>query len=205
LIETKLDQLVTTTPIDDATIALGLSGLIAHQNESIVARCPSTSLWSAKDGFQLSGERELDWDFIIDGENQNARLRFDELGISVLSKDNQWVSPALGGHVFQDGDKTYVLNKGRQSIFQRYTYELEEEGNKVGSNGEITVPMHGKIISITVTNGDQVEEGDILFSVEAMKMEHAVLAPIDGVIEAVAIESGAQVEAGFVALRVSSE
>ena len=202
LIETKLDQLIITTPIDDATIALGITGLIQHQNEAIFARGASVSPWTTKDGFQLSGERELDWDFVMDGVSLKARLRFDKNGISILSKEDNWVSPAQSGHVYHDGAKVYVLNNGRQSIFEPFIHELVEEGTSAGENGEITVPMHGKIISITVKNGDEVEEGDILFSVEAMKMEHAVLAPVDGVVEELAIESGTQVEAGFVALRV---
>ena len=209
LIETKLDQLIITAPIDDATIALGISGLIARQNEAISARnfirrganSNSASPWVRQDGFQLSGERELDWDFVLNGEPQKARLRFDVTGIAVLSDDKNWIVPAQGGHVYHDGEKTYVLNSGRQSIFEPFIHELREEGFSAAANGEIFVPMHGKIISVTVANGDEVEEGDILFSVEAMKMEHSVLAPVDGVIEGLAIKSGAQVEAGFVALR----
>ena len=64
--------------------------------------------------------------------------------------------------------------------------------------------MHGKIIAVTVAENDVVEQGDILFSVEAMKMEHAVLAPHPGIVKNLAIAVGEQVEDGFPALQLES-
>ncbi|MEL7230312.1 MAG: biotin/lipoyl-containing protein, partial [Pseudomonadota bacterium] len=78
------------------------------------------------------------------------------------------------------------------------------EDEKSGGDGTIRVPMHGKVIAVTVADGDMVEEGDILFSVEAMKMEHAVIAPFDGQITGLAIAAGDQATDGQVALIVQS-
>lgn len=48
----------------------------------------------------------------------------------------------------------------------------------------LLAPMPGRIIEITAAAGQQVEEGDTLLILEAMKMEHAVAAPCAGVLEA---------------------
>jgi len=45
---------------------------------------------------------------------------------------------------------------------------------------EVTVPMVGKIISIQVKVGDQVSENDQIATLEAMKMEMPVVAPVGG-------------------------
>ena len=61
---------------------------------------------------------------------------------------------------------------------------------------DLTTPMPGKIIKLYVKNGDQVEKGAKLFSMEAMKMEHTITAPFHGEIKNVFFGEGQQVEAG---------
>jgi 3-methylcrotonyl-CoA carboxylase alpha subunit len=56
--------------------------------------------------------------------------------------------------------------------------------------------MHGKLVAVLVRPGDRVTKGQRLAVVEAMKMEHALLAPADGEITEVAAEPGAQVAEG---------
>jgi len=59
----------------------------------------------------------------------------------------------------------------------------------------VTVPMVGKIISITVKVGDHVEEDDQVAVLEAMKMEMPIVAPVRGVIKEIYISVGQEVEA----------
>ena len=46
----------------------------------------------------------------------------------------------------------------------------------------VEVPIPGKIISVDVKAGDEVKEGDVLCTLESMKMENPILAPVDGTI-----------------------
>jgi acetyl-CoA carboxylase biotin carboxyl carrier protein len=62
-------------------------------------------------------------------------------------------------------------------------------------NIEITAPMAGKIIEVKINVGDQVEEDDELFILEAMKMEMPIVAPETGRIKEVKVEAGQAVEA----------
>ena len=56
--------------------------------------------------------------------------------------------------------------------------------------------MPGLVLKVLFAPGDQVERGAPLVILEAMKMEHAVVAPRDGVIESVNCREGEMVQAG---------
>ncbi len=57
-------------------------------------------------------------------------------------------------------------------------------------------PITGKIISVNVSQGSVVKEGDILCLLESMKMENPILAPVEGTIVEINLSSGQVVEAG---------
>jgi acetyl-CoA carboxylase biotin carboxyl carrier protein len=59
----------------------------------------------------------------------------------------------------------------------------------------VTVPMVGKIVSVSVKVGDRVEENDQVAVLEAMKMEMPVVAPVSGMVKEVCISAGQEVEA----------
>jgi biotin carboxyl carrier protein len=61
------------------------------------------------------------------------------------------------------------------------------------------------VYSLAITPGDQVEAGERLAVVEAMKMEHALVAPHAGVVRDLAVNVGDQVEMGERIMRVEAE
>lgn len=63
-------------------------------------------------------------------------------------------------------------------------------GEKVAS------PMPGTILSVNVSNGQAVKKGDVLFILEAMKMENEIMAPCDGTVASVSVTKGAAVDTG---------
>jgi acetyl-CoA carboxylase biotin carboxyl carrier protein len=60
---------------------------------------------------------------------------------------------------------------------------------------QVTVPMVGKIVSVTVKVGDKVAEDDQVAILEAMKMEMPIVAPITGTVKEICVTSGQEVEA----------
>ena len=54
-----------------------------------------------------------------------------------------------------------------------------EEG---AADPQVRSPMPGTVVSVSVSDGDHVDEGQVLLSVEAMKMEHQLVAPQDGTV-----------------------
>jgi acetyl-CoA carboxylase biotin carboxyl carrier protein len=60
---------------------------------------------------------------------------------------------------------------------------------------EVTVPMVGKIVNVIVNVGDKVAEDDQIATLEAMKMEMPIVAPVGGVIKEIMVSAGQDVEA----------
>jgi 3-methylcrotonyl-CoA carboxylase alpha subunit/geranyl-CoA carboxylase alpha subunit len=56
--------------------------------------------------------------------------------------------------------------------------------------------MHGRIIQISTTDQNSVTAGQLLVVMEAMKMEHHLLAPCDARIEQILVRAGDQVASG---------
>ena len=61
---------------------------------------------------------------------------------------------------------------------------------------KVSAPMPGTILDVRVSNGAAVKKGDILFILEAMKMENEIMAPCDGTAASVSVTKGATVESG---------
>ncbi len=59
----------------------------------------------------------------------------------------------------------------------------------------VTVPMVGKIVSVSVKVGDRVKEDDQIAVLEAMKMEMPVVSPVSGTVKEVHVSGGQEVEA----------
>jgi biotin carboxyl carrier protein len=63
---------------------------------------------------------------------------------------------------------------------------------------ELVAPMPGAVIAVHRSAGDRVEAGAAIVTLEAMKMEHAVLAPVDGTLTEIGVRAGDQVTRGQV-------
>ncbi|MEA3442512.1 MAG: biotin/lipoyl-containing protein, partial [Chloroflexota bacterium] len=60
----------------------------------------------------------------------------------------------------------------------------------------IEAPIPGKVLSVDVTAGNTVEEGAIVCTIEAMKMENPILSPVKGSVTEVTVSAGAAVKSG---------
>jgi propionyl-CoA carboxylase alpha chain len=70
--------------------------------------------------------------------------------------------------------------------------------------GSLVAPMPGNVIRLAAAVGDTVTAGQPLIWLEAMKMEHTIIAPADGVLTQLNVNTGQQVEVGAVLARVEA-
>ncbi len=93
-----------------------------------------------------------------------------------------------------DGDSLYLSESGRD-----YRFDWGRSGaasQEDGGGGRVVAPMHGKVLEITVEPGDRVNRGDRLLVIEAMKMQHDIVAPAAGAVADILQQVGVQVAAG---------
>ncbi len=63
------------------------------------------------------------------------------------------------------------------------------------SEGEIGAPMPGVVASIAASEGQKVKAGDLVLTIEAMKMETGLHAEVDGIVDRVFVKAGEQIDA----------
>lgn len=90
---------------------------------------------------------------------------------------------------------------GRAVLLERMGMTLVEDAGQ----DRVEAPMPGKVLSINVSVGDEVAEGDALLVLEAMKMENVIRAPRAGVLADIAPTAGQAVEKGALLVAYESE
>lgn len=63
-----------------------------------------------------------------------------------------------------------------------------------GSGTPIKAPMPGAILKVNASQGQKVNEGDVLFILEAMKMENEIVASVSGTVSQVLVTKGQTVD-----------
>ncbi|WP_109356001.1 acetyl-CoA carboxylase biotin carboxylase subunit [Sphingorhabdus sp. EL138] len=75
----------------------------------------------------------------------------------------------------------------------------------MAGGGTVVAPMHGLLLEILVEQGAAVAKGDKLAVLEAMKMQHEILAEIDGTVETVAATAGNQIAADDLIMEITAD
>ena len=105
------------------------------------------------------------------------------------------------GNSREDGDVKvfFELNGQPRSIMvpDRSVQNLVTKRKKkeAGNKKQIGAPMPGSVATVAVSKGDEVNPGDLILTIEAMKMETAIHADIAGIVEAVYVTPGDQIDA----------
>ncbi|MFB7885494.1 acetyl/propionyl/methylcrotonyl-CoA carboxylase subunit alpha [Microbacterium sp. NPDC056057] len=102
--------------------------------------------------------------------------------------------------VHADGATHRLRPLGRRAAMERRLAARERAA--AASDPELRAPMPGAVVAVHVADGATVATGDRIVTIEAMKMEHPVLAPHDGVVR-VDVAVGAQVRRDQVLAHVS--
>ena len=179
-------------------------------------RPPSPSMLSAAREHLLARRRD---DALERRAGQVWKRRSDESAVEcVFETDAEEVFVAAPGtapgrtSVASDSDgAVWVSEDGRTMRLrpldrrQRLLRRLTAQDERVTASGpDARAPMPGSVVAVHVADGDQVTAGTSLVSIEAMKMEHPVVAPHDGTVRLLVAE-GDQVRRDQVVARVTME
>jgi acetyl/propionyl-CoA carboxylase alpha subunit len=116
-----------------------------------------------------------------------------------VSHEGFWFDVRSGGRATR-----CAVVRGRRGLWvscEGRSFFLEEERAETAAKGapsadELRAPMTGRVVQVAAVAGASVSEGDLLVSIEAMKMEFRLVAPENGVIADVRCEAGSRVELG---------
>ncbi|HMT43971.1 MAG TPA: acetyl/propionyl/methylcrotonyl-CoA carboxylase subunit alpha [Chakrabartia sp.] len=139
-------------------------------------------------------------------------------GFRLNAASNHAVRVREGGRLFsgQVTDKEYphvrhwtrgegVLAVSNGASFWFTRDEPRGSGLHGTSDGAILSPMPGRIIAVMVSAGEAVTKGQKLLTLEAMKMEHTLIAPFDGVVAELNATAGAQVQVEALLARIEDK
>jgi 3-methylcrotonyl-CoA carboxylase alpha subunit len=221
-IERHGDQLFATpAPAGDEIFACAALALLLAERLH-VGEVPGLcrSPWSAVDGWRLNLESHREFRFNESSVERKFSVFYGREGYecdfgagrieaAVEPITGEQIRIAFGGHCFDAAvvrrDLTFHVFTGGTTYRLTMTDPLAAAEAIEAPTGRLTAPMPGRIIHLHVKRGDPVKHGDTLLVLEAMKMEHSILAPSDGIVEVIDYAVGDLVEEGVELLSLAIE
>jgi 3-methylcrotonyl-CoA carboxylase alpha subunit len=137
-----------------------------------------------------------------------TRMQSGEPGISPGEIEVEVGGELLRYRVKLDGPALLLARGARSHAYeilpQRQALARDAPAGLTGE-GNILAPMPGVIESVGVSVGDRVDRGDVLATLEAMKLIHSLTSDIDGTVSAIHCDPGQVVEANALLLRVAAD
>ncbi len=105
------------------------------------------------------------------------------------------------GETHEDGDaRVFFELNGQPRVIRVADRKVKATAQarpkaEIGNASHLGAPMPGVVASVTAQDGKEVKQGDLLLTIEAMKMETGLHAERDAVIKAVHVQAGAQIDA----------
>ncbi len=207
------NDLFPDTGVPDRAVALAALAQTTPQAER-----PAATMFERFGGFRVNliAERGLD---LYAGDTRHAlllssdgqRTHIDGLAAPVAARA-RWLDDITLEADFGDalvravvllgGDTVEVRLDGR--VAQLTTRPARADAKGLASDARVTAPMPGRVLALDVRVGQPVAVGDRLLVLEAMKMEHRLLAKLAGTIAAVHIAEGDQVADGTLLVEIQA-
>jgi 3-methylcrotonyl-CoA carboxylase alpha subunit len=170
------------------------------------------SPWHTRDGWRLNAEARRDLLFRCQDVARTVQVGYRADGYTLSLDDGRAraVRGELNPHgllrveidgtrmdatVIAVGEKRHVFVNGRAWQLASIN-PLHHAGDGGGAEGGLLAPMPGKIIALVAKEGEKVEKGAPLLILEAMKMEHTIVAPAGGTVKSFRFAVGEQVADG---------
>ena len=172
------------------------------------ARDGDAAPWQRRDSFRLNHDHHetvqlrtgaAEYSLVLSHRREGLAVTQEDRTTLITARalrDGQLSIVADGEHaratVFTDVAGIHVLHDGRYRGFVPFD-PLHAAEEDAAATGSLTAPMPGAITAVMVKVGDKVVRGAPLVMLEAMKIEHTIVAPFDGVVAEVRYAKGEQV------------
>jgi 3-methylcrotonyl-CoA carboxylase alpha subunit len=180
---------------------------------------PVGDLWEVPTGWRI-GERapttfrlhagERTDHVYLTGTPQAATARVEHGGSHSLraSLDDDRLAVTLDGLrtdylVAATDHQIWLSGGGRTAMVEEMREAPVRPDDEHSGDAELTSPMPGSVVAVGVEDGQSVDAGTVVVTVEAMKMEHALSAPVDGAVELL-VAVGDQVKVGQPLARITA-
>jgi geranyl-CoA carboxylase alpha subunit len=87
----------------------------------------------------------------------------------------------------------HVQHSGVDLWVEDASFDPPQRSTSGGAALELRAPMNGKVLAVAVHAGSAVQKGDVLLTIESMKLEHAITAPRNATVQALQVSPGQQV------------
>lgn len=205
--EATLDKTTRAASPEPTNIALAAVLLQTQQGRAQAA----TWRWSnsAQAGMRMklaSNDAEWDVQLVSDGTEFKITVGDDCFEIALHDVAAPFAVVTISGvrqkiRFARVSDDVFLDAQGQYMQITNRTYAPANTGDSIG-NGRITAGMEGLVVGVEVQIGERVEKGQVLLTVEAMKMEHRQLADGDGIVTSISAQVGAQVKKGQLMVEV---
>ncbi|HRH85743.1 MAG TPA: carbamoyl-phosphate synthase subunit L, partial [Rubrivivax sp.] len=186
--------------------AADVTGWQMHAGNDPLTAVPALLL---RDGARLRPVRfgQVDGDGALTVQVDDERVRLALHEFEPGAGDARW-RLAVGGSVetlgiARQGDVLFVQARGRAHMLDAVAY-LTQAGAAKGTSGELRTPMMGTILATHAEVGQALRAGDVVVTMESMKMEMKICAEHDGVLESLTAAAGQTVERGRVVAVVAA-
>jgi geranyl-CoA carboxylase alpha subunit len=158
-----------------------------------------TASWRASPVRLEVGGAEFNASVRRQGEEQIVTLEGETFAMMVVSREDNQVrfsrrDVARLASFARDGDELWLDFDGACRCFIDRTYAPPQLKDEL-SDGAVRSPVSGVIVGVEAKAGDRVRRGQALATIEAMKMQYSILAPIAGVVTMANAALGAQAQA----------
>jgi geranyl-CoA carboxylase alpha subunit len=150
----------------------------------------------------LEVARERDGGYVANLENTLYRIEIHAFDGDIIrfSRDGLMQSARFA----RDGDWLFLLHRGVTLAVRDLTRAAPASAASTGGDGKVRAAMNGRVVAVLVKQGERVEIGQPVMTLEAMKMEHVHTAGIAGTIAAIDVAEGEQVTTGKIVVEIEA-
>jgi biotin carboxyl carrier protein len=145
----------------------------------------------------------------IDGKQYKINGELVQAALVALKERGKYLLDGVARkteiYIESQGNSLYTLNANMRNAIAKVERSNSLKGRKAKttSNGTLSAPISGIVISVHVAPGDKVEIGQVLVVLESMKMQMEMRSACSGVVDSVNVHPKTQIAKGELLIKIN--